>query len=273
MMLAPVLKKKCSLHVKDSHEFSTLLADTNNTDLHFTLTYFHLASVGSTARELLEYAGAHHTKNTVTVETWKEGNTPSGFSCLPMLTVRFPDNRELNIAESIVIDTFLAERFGLLGDNLWESNLVRMFYCNIHYLRDGVFTEVFIDPESKRNEHYAHFKNVILKKFLEDHEYHLKENGSNGHYVGKKLSLADIHLWNIVHFFGTAPWGQDVIDMFKLYPYVWKVWETVDKLPQLAKWRASDEFRAYEKKSIEDYSEFAVKGVDNVAPLTNSKIV
>lgn len=63
-------KPKHALHTQESStKISKLLVETNNADIHFTLTYFELASVGSTARELLEYAGVNHTKNTVTVST------------------------------------------------------------------------------------------------------------------------------------------------------------------------------------------------------------
>ncbi|KAF9917774.1 hypothetical protein FBU30_000517 [Linnemannia zychae] len=272
-MISTVPKPKLPLNIKDSQEISMLLADTNNTDLHFTFTYFNLAAVGATARELLEYAGADHTKNTVTFEVWREGKVPSTFSYLPTLTVRFPNNKELHLSEAIEIDIFLAERFGLIGDNLWEAQLVRMFYINMQYLRERTITLTFIDPMETRIKHHGYFMDVFLKKFLEDHEHHLKENGSNGHYIGNKLTLADIHLWNIVHFYGTLSWGQKVIDVFKQYPLIWKVWETVDKLPQLARWRVSDEFRAYEKQTIETYSVYTVDGEDNVAPLTNSRIV
>ncbi|KAF9124025.1 hypothetical protein BGW39_008526 [Mortierella sp. 14UC] len=241
MVSLPGPKPKFSLHTKEpSREIAKLLAETDNADIHFTLTYFELASVGSTARDLLEYAGANHTKHTV---------------------------YELHLAEAIVIDTFLAERFGLLGDNSWEATLVRMFHANMQYLRERTFSEVFVDPMEKRIKARAWFLERVLKKFLDDHEYHLKENGSNGHYVGDKVSLADIHLWNIIHFYGTVPWGQKAIDMFKQYPLVWKVKETVDRLPQLVKWRAAEEFKEYEKQSVKDYSDYGLDGEDTVAPL------
>lgn len=81
------------------------------------------------------------------------------------------------------------------------------------------------------------------------------------------MTLADIHLWNIVHFFGTVPWGQMAIDEFKRHSLVWKVKETVDSLPQLAKWRASEEFKATERNSVEDYCDTGLDGEDAVAPL------
>ncbi|KAF9907211.1 hypothetical protein EC991_011201 [Linnemannia zychae] len=269
MVSPPAPKPKFTLHTKEpSREISKLLAETDNADIHFILTYFDLASVGSTARDILEYTGANHTKRAVYEEDWMQGRVPTGFSYLPVLTVKLPNDKELHLAEAIVIDTFLADRFGLLGDNYWEETLVRMFHTNMQYLRERTFSDVFVNPMEKRIAARAWFLERTLKKFLNDHEFHLKENGSNGHYVGDKVSLADIHLWNIIHFYGTVPWGQKAIDMFKEYPLVWKVKETVDRLPQLIKWRATEEFKAYEKESINNYSEFGLDGEDTVAPLS-----
>ncbi|KAG0280109.1 hypothetical protein BGZ95_011260 [Linnemannia exigua] len=269
MVSPPGPKPKFPLHTKEpSREISKLLAETDNADIHFTLTYFELASVGSTARDLLEVAGANHTKHTAYDDDWLQGKVPTGFSYLPVLTVKLPHDKELHLAEAIVIDTFLAERFGLLGENSWEATLIRMFYTNMQYLRERTFSEVFVDPMDKRIKARAWFLERVLKKFLDDHEYHLKENGSNGHYVGDKLSLADIHLWNIIHFYGTVPWGQKAIDMFKKYPLVWKVKETVERVPRLVEWRATDEFKGYEMESVKNYSEFGLDGEDAVAPLT-----
>ena len=63
------------------------------------------------------------------------------------------------------------------------------------------------------------------------------------------------------------PWGQKAIDLFKEHRLVWKVWETVEGLPQLADWRGSEEFKMCEKRSIENYAEFGLDGEDTVAPL------
>jgi hypothetical protein len=68
MVSSPVSKPKFPLHTETpSREISKLLSETDNKDIHFTLTYFALASVGSTSRELLEYAGANHTKQIASV--------------------------------------------------------------------------------------------------------------------------------------------------------------------------------------------------------------
>ncbi|KAF9992779.1 hypothetical protein BGZ79_002679 [Entomortierella chlamydospora] len=160
----------------------------------------------------------------------------------------------------MVIDVFLAERYGLLGDNKWESITIQSFYSNIHFLRERTFSEVADVPADRRKGTREAFLKYTLKKFLQDHEFHLQENGNNGHYVGNKLSLADLHLSNIVHFYGTLPWGEMALDEFKKYEAVWKVKETVDKLPEVITWRNSDKFKGYEKGSLKWYSRLAIPG-------------
>ncbi|KAG0060862.1 hypothetical protein BGZ89_011914 [Linnemannia elongata] len=237
MAAQPANRPKFSFQSKHSSaEISRFLAETDNKDLFFSISYWEIAAVGSTARDLLEYAGVKHEKLAPTYAEWSAGEVPTAFSVMPCLKVKGLNGMEFNMAESEVIDTFLAERFGLLGNNTWEAMTIRTFYTNIH-----------------------------LRKFLEDHEFHLQENGCNGHYVGDKLSLADLHLANIIHFYGTVPWAKMALDEFRKYEAVWKVKETVDRVAELDGWRASDEFKRYEKGSYDYYRKNCTVPEDAVA--------
>ncbi|KAF9928428.1 Glutathione S-transferase S1 [Modicella reniformis] len=246
-------------------EKSRLLTETDIKDLTFKFLYWDIASVGSTARDLLFYAKAHYGAKyellTLAFEDFASGKTPTAFSCVPMLKVVGPNNKEVDIAENVVIDMYLAERFNLMGDNKWESITIQAFYSNIQYLRERTFTTVMGVPEEKRLKSRQDFFQGTLKKFLENHAFHLQANGNNGHYIGNKLSLADIHLNNVIHYFWTVPWGRTVVeDHFKKCEPVWKVYETVQNDPVLAAWRKTDEFKAYETSSIKWYSTLGVPG-------------
>jgi hypothetical protein len=69
-----------------------------------------------------------------------------------------------------------------------------------------------------------------------------------------QLSLADLHLANIIHFYGTVPWAKMALEEFKKYEAVWKVKETVERVTELDEWHASDEFKRYEKGSLDYYT-------------------
>ncbi|KAG0228022.1 hypothetical protein B0O80DRAFT_425886 [Mortierella sp. GBAus27b] len=248
-----------------SQEKGQLLTESDNKNLTFKFLYWDIASVGSTSRDLLVYGHAHHGAKyellSPTDEDWDGGKVPTAFTCLPMLKVVGPNDKEVDIAESMVIDIYLAEQFHLLGENKWESLTIQGFYSNLQFFRERAFSGPLSAPEDKRLEARQRFLDTTLKKFLHDHSFHLKENGNNGHYVGDKFSLADIHLNNVIHFFWTLPWGKLVVEEhFKKCEPVWKVHETVEKDPILAAWRKTDEFKKYEAASIKWYTSLGVPG-------------
>ncbi|KAG0261484.1 hypothetical protein BG011_001011 [Mortierella polycephala] len=254
----PKLTYKSEDSAFTSSEKSQMLAMTENKDLNFTFIYWDIASVGSTSRDILEYGKANYKNESPTDEGWNDGKVQTAFSVLPILKISGPNGKELFISESEVIDTFLAERFGLLGNNPWEALTICSFYSNIHYLRERCFSEVMVSNPKDRKAARDEFLSTTLRKFLEDHEFHLQENGNNGHYVGNKLSLADIHLWNVVHFFKTVPWGSMVLDAFAEYEAVWNVKENVEQLPELETWRSSALFGKYEENSRAWYAKRGV---------------
>ncbi|KAF9424463.1 Glutathione S-transferase S1 [Entomortierella beljakovae] len=241
-----------------SYDAGLVLDETENKDIKFDHTYWGLASVGSTSREILRMGKANCTFHIPEDADWTDNKVATSFSCLPTLKMTGPNGKEMIISEAMVIDIYLAERFGLLGENKYESLVIQSIYSSIHFLRERTFSGVAWAKEEYRAEKRNNFLKGTLKTFLEDHDFHLRDNGSNGHYVGDKLSLADLHLSNIIHFFGTMPWGKMAVDAFKSYEAVWKVKEMVDKVPEVAAWRATKEFKEYEANSIEWYKDCAV---------------
>ncbi|KAF8930174.1 hypothetical protein EDD21DRAFT_419847 [Dissophora ornata] len=234
-----------------SVEKTSLLENTENKDLLFTLTYWDIASVGSTGRDMLVYGeytyGAKYKFESPSDDDWDNGKVYTFFSCLPMLKVSAPNGK----------------RFNLLGDNKLESLTIQSHYSNIHHLRERAFSKVTGVPKDRLREAREVFFNTTLKKFLEDHEFHLKENGDNGHYVGDRLSLADIHLANVIHYLQTLPCGKMAEDAFRKCESVWRVKENVDRVPSLAARRATEEFKMYEKNSMTWYSRLAIPGDDS----------
>lgn len=88
---------------------------------------------------------------------------------------------------------------------------------------------------------FDRFLSEELPLWIETHTKHLKDNGSNGHYVGNKLSLADLKTANIIDHIQTIKDGDKVLEMIKKNsPEIWKVKETVDAEPRLQQWRQSE---------------------------------
>lgn len=87
----------------------------------------------------------------------------------------------------MVIDQFLAKKFGLLGDTEWESLTILSFYSNIHFLQERAFENVNIDDDDRKLDARNCFLKWTLPTFIHNHEFHLLKNGDNGHYVGNKV--------------------------------------------------------------------------------------
>ncbi|KAG0045630.1 hypothetical protein BGZ90_008398, partial [Linnemannia elongata] len=67
-----------------------------------------------------------------------------------------------------------------------------------------------------------------LPVWIEAHTKHLKDNGSNGHYVGNKVA------------------SDEILDKIKQgSPEIWKVKETVDSEPRLQTWRQSEAYKKH----------------------------
>lgn len=61
----------------------------------------------------------------------------------------------------------------------------------------------------------------------------------------------------MIHYFSTMPWGEMALDRIKQYKSLWKVKETVEKVPEIAEWRQSATFKGLEQNSIGFYANMA----------------
>ncbi|KAF9360494.1 hypothetical protein BGX34_007746 [Mortierella sp. NVP85] len=237
-----------------SEENASILADPT---VSYRLLYWDVASVGGTARDILAYGKARWTNQIPMGNQWSEGKLPTPFGVMPVLNIIALDGKETFIAESAVVDQYLAKKFNLLGNNEWEEFTIKGIYNNIHHLRERTLTGVTWIYADKRKEGLANFMNKTLPNFISDHEFHLKANGSNGHYIGDKLSLADIHLANVMDHFSHLPSG-DAITALLQKSELWKVKETVEKNPDIAAWRGSIESKMLVNGSLACYAQTAV---------------
>jgi len=85
------------------------------------------------------------------------------------------------------------------------------------------------------------------------------------------MSLADLHLSNVIHYYSTLPWGKMALEKFRASESIWKVKEKVDNHPGLAAWRSSEEFKKYEEGSFKWYLRCTVPGEEVVDPATAVK--
>ena len=93
------------------------------------------------------------------------------------------------LAESVVIDMYLAEKFNLLGSNRYEAETIKAFYSSIHYLRERCLMRMTWTFADKRQEAFGRFTTQMVPWWIKVHEQHLERNGGNGHYFGDKVIL------------------------------------------------------------------------------------
>ncbi|KAG0356822.1 glutathione S-transferase [Gamsiella multidivaricata] len=225
---------------ESSNEENSRILDADHNDVEYEILYFQISCVGATSRSILAYGKAKWTNRFP--QEW-EGNeefeTP--FRAMPILTVQSVRG-QAKLAESFVIDLYLAKKFGLLGSNSYEEATIQAFYSSIHYLRErSLMTMTWVDAD-KRLEAFQMWTTKVIPRFIKIQEQHLERNGSNGHFFGDKITLADIHLVGVLDHFAELPRGDEIINLFRQSPLLWKVRETVLTNPDIAAWRQSEEF-------------------------------
>ncbi|KAI1315510.1 hypothetical protein EDD11_000691 [Mortierella claussenii] len=221
-----------------STEIAKALADERPAS--YKIAYFGILGLGAVPRDILAF-GCANWENVVVTEWPLEAQTL--FGVLPMLHITTADGIEVKLAESIIIEHYLAKRFGLLGDNEWEEQQIKMFHSSSLYLRERLSSRVTWNFKDKMEQAFQTFITATLPQWIEAHSKHLKDNGSNGHYVGNKLSLADIQTANIIDHFACLKQGDEIVAKIKESDEIWRVKERVDTDPRLREWRASEGYK------------------------------
>ncbi|KAF9954364.1 hypothetical protein BGZ65_004078 [Modicella reniformis] len=221
----------------------------------YKFEYFDLSSVGSVPRDILALGGADWENLPI---NWP-AEIKAPFGVFPVLHITTASGVELKLAESFVIEHYLAKKFGLFGDNEWEEQLIKMFHSSSVYLRERLAMRVTWNFKDKMDESFETFMTKALPVWIETHSKHLKDNGSNGHYVGDKLSLADLQTANDIDHFACLYKGDKIIEAIKNCPEIWRVKEEVDKEPRLQAWRQSKGYKKHVALSQTMYANTGIK--------------
>ena len=91
------------------------------------------------------------------------------------------------LSEASTVDHYLAKHFGLLGDNEYESLLIKSFHSSSSMLQNIFGTAVVWALPEVKHKMLQDFKNVRLATWVAVHTKHLIDNGDNGHYMGNKV--------------------------------------------------------------------------------------
>ncbi|KAJ3294155.1 hypothetical protein HDU79_011415 [Rhizoclosmatium sp. JEL0117] len=163
----------------------------------FVLHYFNIQGKGELIRMLLAYSGAVWSDKFPVEWAKEKASTPYGQ--LPVL-VEHEDGtgkEVFRIAQSHAIARYLAAKFGLNPSNPHEHALQDSVFESVSDLEIAAGKFIWEKDEKQKDIFRDQFFDDKLPVFLSYHEKLLEKNGSNGHYVGKKATLADLYAFNV----------------------------------------------------------------------------
>ncbi|KAF9290750.1 hypothetical protein BGZ68_006147 [Mortierella alpina] len=213
------------------------------------LTYFPFHGLAGCIRATLAISGEPYKQTILTFADWAVTKPLMPFGHVPLLREETKCGKTLELAEISTIEQFLAQRFGLLGKDLWEEYQIKMFLSSTHALVTFLTHTVVQSPKEDRPAFLERFKKNNLKEWVTSHEKHLKYNGSNGHYVGDQLSIADIKTASFVDHLARIG-AEEVVISEEATPAIWKVKSTLEQNPKYAEWMNSDQFKSFTEANL-----------------------
>ena len=156
----------------------------------YILHYFGVNGRGAMPRAILTYAKANWTNDIIKKEDWPKIKKSElcEYEFLPVLEV---DGKKY--CESIAIDSYLAEKFNLMGKNADENyqifNLLGTFDdFNVQFRPYRLCEDESKKPELKQKAVDR------LKFFIAKFEKKYVELGKGKYFLGDKLTLADFYI-------------------------------------------------------------------------------
>ncbi|KAF9336593.1 hypothetical protein BG006_008054 [Podila minutissima] len=209
-------------------------------DSTFEVSYFGIHGLAHVVRTTLAVSGAKFTS--YVPEDWASEKPKKPFGVMPTLKETSVDGKVVEIAEGDAIARYLARKFGYMGTNAFEETVINQFVSSTNSVANSIFLKYFSakDPEAK-----AEVKSKLLtdtiQPWMRNHEQHLADNGSNGHYLGSTLSLADIVTAVQISMINGL-FGADTITEEK-NPALVKVQTSVLSTPSYIAWTQTDSFK------------------------------
>ncbi|KAF9572448.1 hypothetical protein EC968_009926 [Mortierella alpina] len=227
---------------------TTLNESAHRQDSTFKLKYFKLHGIAYTSRLILATSGAKW--ECVFPDDWanvEKQDTHFGF--LPILYETTASNQTIEVPESEAIENYLSKKFKLLGADDYDEVQIRAFASSIQALITYYFLRVaVVRDEAYKAVMKERFLTEALPPFVANHERHLKAAGSNGHYVGNKLSIADLKLTIAISMIINLT-GDEFVSKERT-PAMWAVWESVNAIPSYVDWKSSTSHEACQEGNM-----------------------
>ncbi|ESO82572.1 hypothetical protein LOTGIDRAFT_134409 [Lottia gigantea] len=160
----------------------------------YRLHYFDFAGRAEIARLLFHGAEREFDDVRYTEKEWAEFKPKTPFGVLPVLEI---DGKMFG--ESHAIYNYLAKQFGFYGNNNLEQLEIDVVMSLMKEMEPFILEAFFETPDEKKKEE------LITRGFKENIPAYLRKNEKimqdSGYFVGDKLSLADIAVYDLTNFF------------------------------------------------------------------------
>ncbi|KAF9363745.1 hypothetical protein BGX34_003393 [Mortierella sp. NVP85] len=213
------------------------------------LLYLPFHGLAGCIRTTLILSNQPYKFTTLGFPEWMAQKQSTPFGHVPVLREETTCGKILELAEISTIEQFLANRTGLLGKDFWEENLVKMYLSSTHALITFLIHNVVQSPKEDRPTFLERFRKSNLPEWIKFHEKHLQANGSNGHYVGNQLSIADIKTASVIEHL-VRLCGDDIQISEELTPAIMAVKTNLEKNPAYAEWRGSEQYQKFTASNI-----------------------
>ncbi|CAF0859768.1 unnamed protein product [Rotaria sordida] len=137
------------------------------------------------------------------------------------------DGGKYTIAQSKAIERFLARRFNMMGSNDVETAIIDAAGEQITDVK-----QAYNKAKTAGGDSVKKFFEEDLKKTFMAFEKQANKDKS-GYWMGSRLSLFDIQLYNLIHFFDDQ---QSVQKALENCPSLKAVHDKVEQTPKIKKW-------------------------------------
>ena len=191
----------------------------------YKLIYFNGKGRAELARFVFAQAGVQYEDKRLAGEEWQTLKPTTPYGSIPVLEV---DGKML--AGSNIIARYLAEEFGLAGSNAFENAEIDSVSDMMGDLMVHVMKFRFEKDEARKAEFQKELAETHFPRFLGILEK-LVANNASGWLYGPKVTWVDLKFSVLMSFL-----LPNLPELLKNFPGLAKLNDTVEKLPNIARW-------------------------------------
>ncbi|XP_030834935.1 S-crystallin 4 isoform X1 [Strongylocentrotus purpuratus] len=162
---------------------------------NYKLIYFNARGWAEPARMMFALAGCEYVDDRFTHKEWPERKTDKEMFPIGQAPVLLVDDKV--IPQSAAISRYLARELNFYGANSLEAAQIDVVLETMADIEDKMMPLYADQDAAKKAEVLKAFVEITSKPYFTYLEQLIEEAGGK-HFVGNKVSLADIHIFNML---------------------------------------------------------------------------